>query len=254
MLNCQTAHLVITYVLLALHWEYPSRLLSPLPLSPILQLSVTWLFIHMQLTHTGTGIRTPTQNVIKSCHAGLRLSFAFAFPLFFILVSVSVACAYISITLESMHHFNETPYCHLSNSDGPTGVTNVNYFILLPQPAELVQSVRCDWADTEIWAQHVGKKKITCNSYNSQNYDQLKRMHRFITVLLPPPLNLLKHAYNCNLNMAATSTVKVWVGKLQFQLPSPKCSLGNANSNRKRKLFFNYLFSTHVCLAFLPLC
>lgn len=40
-----------------------------------------------------------------------------------------------------------------------------------------LQSVRCDWADTEIWAQHVGerKKKLTL---------KIVAMHRFITVLL----------------------------------------------------------------------
>lgn len=102
---------------------------------------------HAADTHTLTHTHTPTQNVIKSCHAGLRLSFAFPFA--FASVSVSAACAYISITLESMQHFNETPYCHLSNSDGPTGVTNVNYFILLPSSCAVI----------EIWAQHVGERK-----------------------------------------------------------------------------------------------
>lgn len=143
MLNCQTAHLVITYVLLALQ----SLDSFSSPFTPFLQLSVTWLVIHMQLTHTHSHTRTPTQNVIKSCHAGLRLSFAFPFA--FAFASVSAACAYISITLESMQHFNETPYCHLSNSDGPTGVTNVNYFILLPSSCAVI----------EIWAQHVGERK-----------------------------------------------------------------------------------------------
>lgn len=91
MLNCQTAHLVITYVLLALQW------LPPLAASPV----VCHLACHTHAagTHTSRTTRTPTQNVIKSCHASLRLSFVFffifAFVFVFMFVSVSVASAQI---------------------------------------------------------------------------------------------------------------------------------------------------------------
>lgn len=148
MLNCQTAHLVITY--------FASSALTILP-PPTHPFAVSPVVCHLAChTHAAdTHTRTPTQNVIKSYHASLRLSYVFVFIFVFVFafvsmfVSVSVAFAHISITPASMQHFNESPHCHLSNSDtGPTGVTNVNYFILLPQ--SWLAGVRCDWTATEI--------------------------------------------------------------------------------------------------------
>jgi len=40
------------------------------------------------------------------------------------------------------------------------------------------------------------------------------------------------------------------IGELAIEIAKEVLLLANVNGNRKRKLFFNYLFRTHVCLAF----